>query len=104
MREGWNIHNDIGAKLESLSRTYFGYNYDNVHETIFVADNSASDNFFECVILLLRKKYEFNAPQKVADYIYTLRIIKEKSPAEMQEEELEKKFAEFLLLMGETEA
>ena len=57
LREGWNFHNDVAARLERVARSHFGF-ADRPFGTKFDADEIEGGSFAEVMVLLLKDKYK----------------------------------------------
>lgn len=80
VREGWNVHNDIGMKMEYDARNIMGlrgpYSADN---TIFHADSIEHSTFAEAMICLLRRKYNYQDNEAISEFVGSLSDILGKS-------------------------
>jgi len=100
VRDGWNVHNDIGLSLEMIARSVFSpgvvYGADN---TIYSADSIESGTFVECIICLLRNKYGYTYNDEIDAYIAKLTPVFGKSLHEFEPALLQSLLDEFKNLM-----
>ncbi len=58
LREGWNFKNDIAGRLEHRVCNLYGHS-DRPSGTIFDSDLIEMKTFAECMILAIRKMYDY---------------------------------------------
>lgn len=103
LREIWNFKNDIGLRVETKARNYFGET-DRPKGKIYDSDWIENGHFVEVMIILLRGKTEYELGHEEIDtFIAECATYLGKSANEIPDDDAQAMFNKFIELYDEDE-